>query len=170
MSLAAVPDDDELCIGGMWQPGRQLRAASGIPVAWVSGRAFGCGLTWADLADESAESGLQPFLLPGMDGGTARPWDTGEAVSRRTPGPSTAWMPPRCWMAGGHAGRGGQGTGGEGRYETGAPHGLGGLCRRTRTRGAGAGVVAGAVGDQSAQRPANKGSKDVIEVTMHFHT
>jgi len=81
MSLAAVPDDDELCIGGMWQPGRQLRAASGTPVAWVSGRAFGCGLIWADLAGESAESGLQPFLLSGMDGATARPWDTGEAVS-----------------------------------------------------------------------------------------
>ena len=71
MSLAAVPDDDELCIGGMWQPGRQLRAASGTPVAWVSGRAFGCGLIWADLVGESAESGLQPFLLSGMDGGTA---------------------------------------------------------------------------------------------------
>jgi hypothetical protein len=81
MSLAAVPDDDELCIDGMWQPGRQLRAASGIPVAWVSGRALGCGRIWADLAGESAGSGLQPFLLSGMDGGTGRPWDTGEAVS-----------------------------------------------------------------------------------------
>jgi hypothetical protein len=33
------------------------------------------------VSEESAESGLQPFLLSGMDGGTARPWDTGEAVS-----------------------------------------------------------------------------------------
>ena len=81
MSLVAVPDDD-LCIGGTWQPGRQLRAASGTPVAWVSGRAVGCaGLIWADLAGQSAGSGLQPFLLSGMDGGTARPWDSGEAVS-----------------------------------------------------------------------------------------
>jgi hypothetical protein len=33
------------------------------------------------VAEESAKSGLQPFLLSGMDGGTERPWDTGEAVS-----------------------------------------------------------------------------------------
>ena len=42
---------------------------------------FVSGLTWTDLAKESAESNLQPFLLSGMDGGTARPWDTGEQVS-----------------------------------------------------------------------------------------
>jgi hypothetical protein len=82
MDLAAVPDDGEFWISGMWQPGRQLRAASGTPVTWVSGRPFpGAGLIWADLAEETAESGLQPFLLSGMDGGAARPWDTGEQIS-----------------------------------------------------------------------------------------
>jgi hypothetical protein len=83
MSLAGVPDDGEMYIAGfgMWCPGRQLRAASGVPVVWVSDRAIGGGLVWGDLAEESAESGLQPFLLSGMDGGTARPWDTGEQVS-----------------------------------------------------------------------------------------
>jgi hypothetical protein len=83
MSLGAVPDDGEMYIAGfgMWCPGRQLRAASGVPVVWVSDRAIGGGLVWGDLAEESAESGLQPFLLSGMDGGTARPWDTGEQVS-----------------------------------------------------------------------------------------
>ena len=83
MSLSAVPDDGEMRVAGtgMWQAGRQLRAESGVPVVWVSDRAVGSGLIWADVAAESAESGLQPFLLSGMDGGTARPWDTGEQVS-----------------------------------------------------------------------------------------
>jgi len=35
--------------------------------------------------------------------------------------------------------------------------------------GAGADVVAEAVGDQSAQRPVITGSGDVMKVTMHFH-
>jgi hypothetical protein len=35
--------------------------------------------------------------------------------------------------------------------------------------GAGAGVVAEAVGDQSAQRPVITGSGDVMKITMHFH-
>jgi hypothetical protein len=35
--------------------------------------------------------------------------------------------------------------------------------------GAEAGVVAEAVGDQSAQRPVITGSGDVMTVTMHFH-
>ena len=34
--------------------------------------------------------------------------------------------------------------------------------------GAGAGVVAEAVGDQSAQRPALASSGDAMKVTMHF--
>ena len=82
MSVVAVPGDGEVYIAGfgMWCPGRQLRAASGTPVVWVSDRAIGGGLVWGDLAEESARSGLQPFLLSGMDGGTARPWDTGEQV------------------------------------------------------------------------------------------
>jgi hypothetical protein len=35
--------------------------------------------------------------------------------------------------------------------------------------GAGADVVAEAINDQSAQRPAITGSGDVMKVTMHFH-
>src|SRR5689334_488421 len=103
MSLAAVPDDGEMYIAGfgMWCPGRQLRAASGVPVVWVSERAIG-GLVWGDLAEKSAESGLQPFLLSGMDGDTARPGTpASRSANRRTPGPLTARMLPACWMAGG---------------------------------------------------------------------
>src|SRR5690348_4780261 len=65
MGLAAVPDDGEMYIAGtgMWHAGRQLRAASGVPVVWVSDRALtGAGLVWTDVAGESAGSGLQPFL------------------------------------------------------------------------------------------------------------
>jgi hypothetical protein len=81
MSLGAVPDDDEVLIGGMWVRGRQLRAVSGKPVTWVTDKPLLCaGVDWTELGEESAESGLQPFLLSGLDGGTARPWDTGEQV------------------------------------------------------------------------------------------
>jgi hypothetical protein len=42
---------------GMWCPGRQLRARSGVPVAWVTDRAFyAAGMIWADLGEKSAES------------------------------------------------------------------------------------------------------------------
>jgi hypothetical protein len=81
MSLGAVPDDGQMRIGGMWHAGRPLRDASGVPVIWVSDGPIADGLTWAGLAEKSAESGLQPVLLSGLDGGTARPWDTGEQVS-----------------------------------------------------------------------------------------
>jgi hypothetical protein len=82
MNLGTVPDDGEFYVTGtgMRQSGRQLRTVSGVPVAWVSDRAVGCGLIWSEAAGRSAESGLQPFLLRGMDGGSARPWDTGEQV------------------------------------------------------------------------------------------
>jgi Domain of unknown function (DUF4253) len=83
MSLAAVPDDDEMCLAGvgMWTPGRQLRAGSGVPVAWITDRTFSsAGIIWTDVGEESAESGLQPLLLSGMSDEPARPWDTGEQV------------------------------------------------------------------------------------------
>jgi hypothetical protein len=83
MSLAAVPDDDEMCLAGvgMWTPGRQLRAGSGVPVAWITDRTFSsAGIIWTDVSEESAESGLQPLLLSGMSDEPARPWDTGEQV------------------------------------------------------------------------------------------
>jgi hypothetical protein len=84
MSLPAVPDDDEMLIGGMWVPGRQVRArhsGAGSPaaVAWVTDRAFrGPGRYWASLGEDAATTGLRPFLLSGLDGGTVRPWDNGE--------------------------------------------------------------------------------------------
>ena len=83
MSLGAVPDDGEVRIAGTGRShaGRQLRAASGVPVVWVSDEAAGSGVIWSALADRSATSGLQPFLLSGMDVRAARPWDAGEQVS-----------------------------------------------------------------------------------------
>jgi hypothetical protein len=84
MSLGAVPDDGMMHIAGtgMTHAGRQLRAASGVPVVWVSDKPItSAGIIWTDVAERSAASGLQPFLLSGLDGGTARPWDTGEQVS-----------------------------------------------------------------------------------------
>ena len=68
MSLGAVPDDGEMYIAGtgMWHAGRQLRAASSVPVVWVSDRAVtSAGLIWTDVAERSAESGLQPFRFTG---------------------------------------------------------------------------------------------------------
>ena len=53
-------------------------------------------------------------------------------------------------LAGGRTGRSGQGAGGEGRYETGAPRGLSGVCRRPLDQGPGAGVVDRVVSGQSA--------------------
>jgi hypothetical protein len=80
MSLGAVPDDDEIWIGGFLVRGRQLRTASGEPIAWISSMPVGsAGLKWDEMGEESAESGLQPFLLSGLHGGTERPWDSGEA-------------------------------------------------------------------------------------------
>jgi hypothetical protein len=83
MSTSAVPDDGEMRINGMWRAGRQLRAASGRPVAWVSDSALGSGLTWADLGEKSAKSGLQPFLLYGVGFEAATPLSEqfGEQVS-----------------------------------------------------------------------------------------
>jgi len=84
MSLGAVPDDGQMYIAGtgMTHAGRQLRAASGVPVVWVSDKAItSAGIIWTDVAERSAAPGLQPFLLSGLDGGTARPWDTGEQGS-----------------------------------------------------------------------------------------
>ena len=111
MSLGAVPDADEMIIfGGLGLPGRQLRTRSGVPVAWVTDKAFpAAGPMWADLSEKSAGRGLdgfrraegefrrwpglQPFLLSGLGVESMdpkdragvrpdglRPWDTGEQV------------------------------------------------------------------------------------------
>lgn len=84
MSLGAVPDDDEMLVGGMWLRRRQVRAMYSearppVAVAWATGMALpGPGLHWAGLGEKATATGLQPFLLSGLDGGTARPWDNGE--------------------------------------------------------------------------------------------
>jgi hypothetical protein len=82
MSQAIVPDDYELRIGGIWRPGKQVRAQysrARLPVAWVTDRiCHSPGLDWVTLGEESARTGLQPFLLDGLDGSTVRPWDNGE--------------------------------------------------------------------------------------------
>ena len=38
----------------------------------------GAGRVWAALSDVHAQSGLAPFLLSGIAGGTGRPWDSQE--------------------------------------------------------------------------------------------
>ena len=92
MSLRAVPADDEMLIGGMWMPGRQVRAHYSRPrppvaVAWVTDRILhGPGLYWVELGENAATTGLQPFLLSGLDGGTARPWDNGEFIEPQDTG------------------------------------------------------------------------------------
>jgi len=80
MSLSAVPGDGKIIICGISAPGRQLRAAGGVPVAWVTDWAFSAGC-WTDLRERSAESGLQPFLLSPKDGGPAGPYDIEEQIS-----------------------------------------------------------------------------------------
>ena len=80
LAAMATALSDEMRIGGLLVHGRQLRAASGEPIAWVSGRPVGsAGLKWDELGEKFAESGLQPFLLSGLRGSTERPWDSGEA-------------------------------------------------------------------------------------------
>jgi hypothetical protein len=82
MSLAAVPDDDERHIAWTPRKGRQVRALesdSESAVAWVTDQAVPHpGRAWLELAKEAATTGLQPFFLSGLDGGTERPWDDGE--------------------------------------------------------------------------------------------
>jgi hypothetical protein len=82
MSLGAVPDDGAMNICGIRAPGQQLRAANGVPVAWVTDWASGsAGPCWTVLGEKSARSGLQPFLLSIRDGGPGPSRDFGEQVS-----------------------------------------------------------------------------------------
>jgi hypothetical protein len=95
MSMGVIPDDGEISVNLLSIAGRQLRAhfGRGKPVAWISNRNVpNPGSMWADLSEQSGETGLQPFLLgfleslmdyppgdrthPWADPG--RPWDTGE--------------------------------------------------------------------------------------------
>lgn len=81
MGFGVVPDDGEYCIDGLRTPGRQVRAQSARPpVAWITDWAcHSPGLDWVTLGKQSPRTGLQPFLLSGLnDRGTLRPWDNGE--------------------------------------------------------------------------------------------
>src|SRR5712691_2914644 len=95
MIIGVIPDDGEISISLLSIAGRQLRShfGRGAPVAWISNRNVPSpGSMWADLSEQSAETGLQPFLLgflePLMDyppserirpwDDPGRPWDTGE--------------------------------------------------------------------------------------------
>jgi hypothetical protein len=92
MSLTAVPDDDEFCMDGIWMPGRQVRVqhSSARPpaaVAWITdGASSSAGSVWVSLGERAAATGLQPLLLSGLGGGTARPWDEGEFSEPEDPG------------------------------------------------------------------------------------
>lgn len=87
MSLVAVPDDGELNLCGIRTPGRQLRAATGVPVARVTDWTLGSGMLWASLAQKSARSGLQPFLLYGEVFGPVGPRETGERFDEQVSEP-----------------------------------------------------------------------------------
>lgn len=92
MSVAAVPDDGEMLIGGMWVRGRQVRAHHSearppVAVAWVTDKAVGgSGLYWAELGEAATRTGLQPVLLSGLHGDAVRPWDDGEFAGPQDPG------------------------------------------------------------------------------------
>ena len=82
MTGTDVPEDGELQIGSVLLPaGRRIRSSGGLgePVAWVTSEPVpGAGRVWAALSDVHAQSGLAPFLLSGIAGGTGRPWDSQE--------------------------------------------------------------------------------------------
>jgi hypothetical protein len=45
-----------------------------VAVAWVTDRILHSpGLDWVELGEDAATTGLQPFLLTGLDDGTAWP-------------------------------------------------------------------------------------------------
>jgi hypothetical protein len=81
-SGVTLPGDEELLIGGVSLPaGRRISAAfgSGRPVAWATIEPVPRpGQVWQALSQVSAETGLVPFLLAGLDRTTKRPWDEGE--------------------------------------------------------------------------------------------
>jgi Domain of unknown function (DUF4253) len=86
MTTADVPADGEVRIGATRLPaGRRVRSngGRGEPVAWVTTEPVqDAGRVWAALSDVHAQSGLVPFLLSGIAGGTERPWDSQEFRDR----------------------------------------------------------------------------------------
>jgi len=83
MAKTGVPDAGELRLGRIALPaGKQVIAnyGSGAPVAWATvSKVPGAGRAWSALSDAHQETGLVPFLLSGLHGGsTERPWDLGE--------------------------------------------------------------------------------------------
>jgi Domain of unknown function (DUF4253) len=77
-----LPEDGELRVGGVGLPaGRRVLAGygSGGPVAWATVQPVRKpGGVWQALSQLTAETGLVPFLLGGLNGSARRPWDDGE--------------------------------------------------------------------------------------------
>jgi hypothetical protein len=82
MTTADVPADGEVQIGAIRLPaGRKIRSdgGRGKQVAWATSEPVpDAGRVWAALSDVYAQSGLVPFLLSGIAGGTERPWGSQE--------------------------------------------------------------------------------------------
>lgn len=82
MAGADVPEDGELRIGSVRLPaGRRISAGHGRgePVAWATTEPVpDAGRVWDALSAAHHDTGLVPFLLSGIGGGTRRPWDSRE--------------------------------------------------------------------------------------------
>jgi hypothetical protein len=81
MPADGLPEDGALRVGSVsLPPGRRIIPWHGSdPVAWATDQAVPeAGLVWNELSGLSGNTGLVPFLLSGLHGATARPWDQGE--------------------------------------------------------------------------------------------
>ena len=80
MRYASLPADGGAVLGGVrLPPGQRVTGFSGQVVAWASDEPLrDPAATWFALSAIRRETGLVPFLLAGLDGDTARPWDNGE--------------------------------------------------------------------------------------------
>jgi hypothetical protein len=82
MDTTPLPDDGALRLGTVDLPaGKRIVAhyGSGGPVAWATVEPVpDPGRVWMALSEISAQTGLVPFLLAGLDATTRRPWDEQE--------------------------------------------------------------------------------------------
>jgi hypothetical protein len=84
--VGEVPGDGELRVGSVRLPPgkrvsgtRSARGGEAVAVAWVTTDDVPePGRVWAALSEESAATGLMPFLLGHLPGDPFRPWDTEE--------------------------------------------------------------------------------------------
>ena len=78
-----LPDEGPVQIGSVSLPaGVHIVSGYGtaeLPVAWATTEPVrDAGWVWAALSQAHAQSGLVPFVLSGIGGGTQRPWDSRE--------------------------------------------------------------------------------------------